>query len=117
MDIVDFLKLLNVEEDVYKFLEGEGYQHLFETKHYGIIGVNRFAFTWGLMIGLDHDGYNRRYCYPSLDECMFGYGILKAQDTLDTPPFDPIDPYWIKRKGYDMKDFSNPNNPNLVKYD
>jgi hypothetical protein len=117
MDIDELLSLLNVNKDVdvIQFLESEGYELLFETKNYGLIGVNRFAFTWGILIGLTYEGYNRRYCYPSREECMIGYAILKAQDTLDTPLIDPADPYWIKRKAWGHKDLHNPNNPNLYK--
>lgn len=111
----------NIPSDLKKELEEQGYSNLIQTKNYGLVAIMRFAFTFGLVIKVDETGYNRRYCYPSLNECKIGYELLLAQDRLTRDvPEDPLDPYWIKRKGYNMRDIHNPNNPNLVqelKYD
>lgn len=99
--------------DLKNELMPQGYFNLIQTQHYGVIGIMRFTFTFGLMIDLDLNDYDRRYCYRSLEELMFGYQVLLAQDTLSNVPEHPLDPYWIKCKGYGRKDECNRNNPRL----
>lgn len=108
---------LDVNQSLKDELEPQGYFNLHQTKNYGVIGLMRFAFTFGVIVGLDSEGYIRRYCYPSLENALFGYGLLKAQDTLEQVPIDPLDPYWIKCKGYGFKDYCNRNNPTLSHLD
>lgn len=91
-----------------EYLEKEGFSNIRETRHYGIIGTLRLMFTVGLVIDIDNTGYNRRYCYQNVHGLSVGYTVLLAQDQLESPPEDPGDTLWIKRKG-EGGDFLNPN--------
>lgn len=96
-----------MEDSLIKQLESEGYFNLHETKNYGIVGLFRFMFTTGLVVGLDPVGYNRRYCYPTIEHAKIGLQLLLEEDKKEYPLFDPPDPFWIKRKGYPYE-ISNP---------
>jgi hypothetical protein len=57
------------------------------------IAVQRFLFTWGLMVGLDDCGYVTRFCYAKLHDAL-------AAAVLWDGTGDPPGP-WIKEKGRD----------------
>lgn len=82
-----------------KFLKDEGYKYLKEISG-KVCGLYPFIYTWGLVVGLDEDGYEYRYCYPSLLDAK---KALEEYTDLDTHPTGP----WIKRKG-DGGDIPNP---------
>lgn len=105
-------KELEVLEHILKVCKDNEYLYPVMTKHYGVICISKFLFTWGILVDIDETGYNRRYCYDSIEGCMTGYNLLQALDSSENPPFDPPDPYWIKRKGI-AGEIINPNNPNL----
>lgn len=60
----------------------------------GLCGIQRFAFTCGLLVDLKFDGtfydYSARYCYESFAEALQG---LVLWDGKDDPPGE-----WIKEK-------------------
>jgi hypothetical protein len=53
-----------MKQKLIDFLESQGYYNLKEIPNVGLCGLYRFAFTTGLVIGLQPIGYNGRYCYP-----------------------------------------------------
>lgn len=65
-----------------------------------LCGVQRFAFTWGLAVGLDAEGYSHRYCYADLRDA------LEALDTWDGQGHPPGP--WIKLKGLGAPDLHGP---------
>lgn len=85
----------------------EGIFNITETDH-GYCGLMKFAFTYGIIVGINSTGYERRYCYPSFETAMVGYAKW-----LLTQEYDPQDSDWIKRKGA-IREISNPNNPTVV---
>lgn len=103
---------MKLTDELRKFLTEQGYSGLTETKHYGIIGIRQFIFTFGLCVGLDRIGLDRRYCYTSLGFAQGGLIGLIMQDQLDLPPVDPDDEYWIKCKG--RREYTNPRNSQIV---
>jgi hypothetical protein len=64
-----------------------------------VYGLTRFIFTIGLIVDVQEDGYERRYCYDSLGEAMSDF---KTWDGRGHPPGA-----WIKCKGRGI-DLSNP---------
>ena len=86
---------MNVDEALdlaalFSQLQEEGYTNL-ELKEDRVCGLLRFAFTYGLMVGLDRDGYERRYCYEHEDDAL---AALKDWDGKGHPKGP-----WIKLKG------------------
>lgn len=67
-----------------------------------LAGLLRFAFTTGLVYGIDASGYIGRYCFSHPDDAR------KTLESLNEVPEDYlIEGNWIKHKGY--KEISNPN--------
>ncbi len=66
----------------------------------GICALKRFAFTTGLLVGIDEFDYNHRYCYPIHADAIEDF---KIWDGIGAPSGQ-----WIKRKG-NGDDLSNPN--------
>lgn len=56
-----------------------------------LCGLQRFLFTTGLVVDLDADGYERRYCYERHEDAE---AALAAWDGAGHPPGP-----WIKLKG------------------
>lgn len=56
-----------------------------------LCGLQCFMFTTGLMVGLDANGYQRRYCYEHREEAL---EALKTWDGTGHPSGP-----WIKMKG------------------
>lgn len=54
------------------------------------VGLYRFMFTWGLIVGLSAHGYGYRYCYDSLTDAQ---GALNDMVKGERPTG------YIKRKG------------------
>ena len=78
-------------EEIVQVGIAEGYTNLKSLPDKGICGLYRFAFTVGLVIGIDDWGYYGRYCYHTKKE---------AQDALESwnGVGDPSGE-WIKYKG------------------
>lgn len=58
-----------------------------------IAGLQRFAFTVGIVVGLEPFSYRIRYCYDGFSEAKKS---LEAWDGQGDPPGE-----WIKAKGAD----------------
>ena len=74
-----------------KSLEEQGYFAIKELPDGTLCGLCRFAFTIGLMIGLDETGYYGRYCYSNLSDAREALISYLGEG-------DPTGP-WIKYKG------------------
>lgn len=81
------------------YLTDNGYQHLRVVDDL-VCCVQRFNFTYGLVVGIDYQGYERRYCYEH------EYTARAALDAWDGRGH-PTGP-WIKCKGAGI-DLLNPN--------
>ena len=82
------------------FLEGEGYQHIRTLPDGRLIGLYPFAFTWGLVVGMDAYGYESRYCYEHYKDAHVAAVVWDGAG-------DPPGP-WIKHKGAPGGDRLNP---------
>ena len=71
--------------------QDQGYFDLREVPNYGLCGLHRFAFTVGLVVGIDEHSYVGRYCYQSLMDARVA---LAVWDGVDDPSGE-----WIKYKG------------------
>lgn len=74
-------------------LEQNGYFSLKVIEGRGICGLNKFIFTVGLCFGLDHVGFDGRWCYEhvhAVDAAL----ALEIWDGKNDPPGR-----WIKYKG------------------
>lgn len=80
-------------------LVGDGYSELRVLPSGPIAGLLRYVFTWGLVVGLARDGYQRRYCYEHRADAL---ADLLAWDGKDHPSGP-----WIKCKGSGI-DLLNP---------
>lgn len=80
--------------------EALGYAHCRVVPGRGIVGVARFLFTHGLIVGITADRYDHRYCYGREDEAI---AALEAWDGEGHPPGP-----WLKRKGLDPE-INNPS--------
>ena len=74
-----------------EILEHEGYVGVRQMKNGQWVGVCKMLYTYGLVIGLDETGYDRRYCYEHLTDAMVAAVCYEGIG-------DPIGP-WIKMKG------------------
>ena len=75
-----------------EFYTENGYFLVREIKGRGICALCRFAFTVGLVIGINSVGYYGRYCYDNLAEAT---KAIEEWDGTGDPSGD-----WIKYKGY-----------------
>jgi hypothetical protein len=80
-----------MEKSLENFLLENGYENLREIPEKGVCGLMRFAFTTGLVIGLDEAGYYGRYCYSSRKDAETA---LSNWDGNGDPEGE-----WIKYKG------------------
>ena len=98
----------NLTEELKVVLEADHYVGLREIEGKGICGLMQFAYTIGLVYGIDRYGYTGRYCYPHdvVKECVVA---LKLWDGKEDPIGD-----WIKHKGI-KGDITNPKFANEYK--
>lgn len=75
------------------FLQEQGYLMPRRLPDGRWVAVQRFMFTWGLMVGLDECGYQTRFCYA---QSMDAVHACQYWDGTDDPPGP-----WIKEKGRD----------------
>lgn len=59
-----------------------------DGKQCGLLG---FMFTTGLMVGLDSEGYERRYCYEHQEDALAALAVWDGTGHPSGP--------WIKLKG------------------
>ncbi len=96
--------------ELWGLLVNNGYEMLFEIKGKGVCGIKRFAFTTGLVVGLDQSGYKERYCYKNRIDAI--YALIEWQEMTNqrlTVAGDPEDEEWIVYKGPEG-DRPNPKN-------
>lgn len=74
-----------------KLLEKEGYFNIREIPTRGICGLSQFSFTCGLVIQMDEESYQGRYCYATLSEAK---EAIENWNGEGDPPGN-----WIKYKG------------------
>jgi hypothetical protein len=72
-------------------LQGHGYYSIREIPGQGFCGLMKFAFTTGLVIGMESWGYKGRYCYSSASDAQVALDAWNGEG-------DPGGP-WIKYKG------------------
>ena len=80
-------------------LAAEGYSEVCRLSETLVCGVLRFNYTWGLMVDLSLDGYDRRYCF---EHAIDAIAALKQWDGQGHPTGP-----WIKCKGLGI-DLLNP---------
>lgn len=73
------------------FFNELGYYRLKVFENGEIAGLFKFAFTVGVVTGLDGDGYRCRWCYQDAPTAMLAIDLW---DGNGDPP-----PVWIKKKG------------------
>ena len=83
--------------------EEEGYKKVRFIPNRGLCGLKRFAFTTGLVIGLDEIGYEGRYCFANNSDAEKSFAEWNGEG-------DPSGD-WIKYKGQG----GERSNPKLLK--
>lgn len=76
-----------------KYYEGLGFRDLRVLPNGEVAGLLSFAFTVGIVVGVEKFGYRIRYCYPRYSEARKS---LFEWDGNGDPPGE-----WIKAKGRD----------------
>jgi hypothetical protein len=79
-------------EEVRDSWEPEGTTNMERMPDGKIVGVHRFIFTHGLMVGLTKAGYDYRFCYGSLVEAQGALRDWKEKGFVGEPTG------YIKRK-------------------
>lgn len=77
-------------ENMQRWLETQGYEHVRQLPNGQWAGLQKMAFTTGLMVGLDEQEYQRRYCYEHETDAFVALAIWDGTG-------DPQGP-WIKEK-------------------
>lgn len=80
-----------IDDELHFALEGHGYTDLRVVPGKGIAGLLRFAYTYGLVYGLDEVGYRGRYCFEHRADALAALESWSGEG-------DPTGP-WIKHKG------------------
>lgn len=80
-------------EEEQKYYAGLGYRDIRELPNGELAGLLSFAFTIGIVVGIERFGYRIRYCYGQYSEARKS---LEAWDGKGDPPGE-----WIKAKGRD----------------
>lgn len=80
-----------IDDNLEDFLISCGYSHLSVKDNGKVCGLMNFIFTTGLMVGLNLDDYEIRYCYENFDDAL---AALEKFNGVG----DPSGP-WIKAKG------------------
>jgi len=81
------------------FLASQGYVQL-RVLGMAVCGLRRFNFTTGLVVGLNFEGYERRYCYEHAADALAALATWDGQGHPGGP--------WIKCKGAGI-DLLNPS--------
>ena len=75
-----------------QFLETEGYYEIRNIDGQGLCGLRKFAFTTGLIIGIEQLTYVGRYCFSSEQDAL---NALNDWNGTGDPSGN-----WIKYKGF-----------------
>jgi hypothetical protein len=94
---------LAIGKDLEEFLTKEGYKNLRVIPGRGVCGLMGFAYTVGLVWGIDKNGYCGRWCYPR-EKAVQAVMALSVWNGVGDPPFE-----WLKYKG--NIEYWNPNVP------
>ena len=81
------------------FLASQGYVQL-RVIGTAVCGLHRLSFTTGLVVGLNFEGYERRYCYEHAADALAALAAWDGQEHPGGP--------WIKCKGAGI-DLLNPS--------
>jgi hypothetical protein len=82
------------------YIAENGYTNVKEMPNGSLCALLPFAFTWGLVVGLEEHGYSRRYCFEHFEDALES---LASWDGEGHPGGN-----WIKCKGAGI-DLLNPN--------
>lgn len=64
--------LTDEQFDIIETLEGQGYSN-FENKDGRLCALYNFIFTVAIVVGIDENGYECRYCYGDLNQALSAY--------------------------------------------
>jgi hypothetical protein len=95
---IDTVRAGKVNRDLRSLLDANGY-HDVRALNGAVCAVGRFNFTFGLIVGLGWEGYERRYCYELEADARAALAEWDGQGHPDGP--------WIKCKGAGI-DLLNP---------
>lgn len=87
--------------ELFEHLRNEGYFNIKEIPGQGICALYRMAFTIGLLCHCDETGYSGRYCFKHIYEAIEAINTWNGEND---PPGN-----WIKHKGGEKGEYSNPN--------
>ena len=90
---------------LYRALLKEGYFNIKRYDDIGVCAILKFAFTTGLVVGIDEIGYSGLYCYEHNFDAV---KAINRWDGKNDPPGN-----WIKYKG----ELGEKRNPNYKKHD
>lgn len=97
-----------VDTEVLSAIDADRYYYLRYIPSLGLCGINKFLFTYGLVVGINEIGYDHRYCYSiSSHNRNSVIDYLKEWDGEGYPKGN-----WIKRKGS-----GETTNPNYIEND
>ena len=85
--------MIVIDKDTEEFFKNQGYSCIRLMPNGQIYGVQKFLFTYGLMINLSFVGYERRYCYQR--EVAAATALVMWDGEGDPPGL------WIKEKPSD----------------
>ena len=77
----------------FQALERQGYFSLRELEDSTVVGLGKLMYTTALYIGLNGDGWERRYCYPEEQQAQKALGYLRTGDD------EPARGYVARRSG------------------
>lgn len=89
--------------EMVRFLKENGYEQIIKINQKWC-ALHRFAFTVGLVVGIDKFGYERRYCFDKWSDALESLQIWLG--------FGHPSGNWIKCKGTfegERVDIANPN--------
>jgi hypothetical protein len=84
-------KYTDEELALIEYLKNEGYYDFRKVPNKGVCCLRKFLFTTGIMVGLNYDYYDGRYCYSNEHEAS---EELKKWDGIGDPKGN-----WLKYKG------------------
>ncbi len=97
--------LADPEDDAFRRrMVGEGYFAVRKLPSGVWIGGHEFLFTWAVVVGLRRTGYDFRFCYPKSE--YFYTEVCDFIAQWDGEGFPPG--HWLKRKGAEGGDLTNP---------
>lgn len=68
-------------ESFINFLKKEGYYNIKHVPGWGICAISRFAFTFGVVHGIDIMGRKGRFCFESMADALAFYDTWDGSET------------------------------------